>query len=145
MRQPLIPLRYRTESSRDLRQDLERMAQSLVVAFQQAPNETDMLPALAPLGSVTPGFGQILRLEPEEDEWITIQLGPPSAENACRSFGIARLSTAGAIELSCIGGCTVNGYTSLLLLGEIRMNTVTTDGENYFLDNQGALNWSYGL
>lgn len=144
MTPPFVPQRFRTDSAKDLAQDLERQAQALIAWAKEKPSENDILPLTEEIGAVRLAFGRTTRVKPIDGEWISLELRAPGLKNASRSIRVIRLSTLGAVELVCID-CTVNGYSRLLLLGDIRINTLTTDGENYFMDNSGALNWGTGL
>lgn len=145
MRQPLIPQRYRTSVARELSQDLDRLAAAILAWAKGLPSELDIVPAVSLVGATTLAFGHALQLDPQEDDEIQLELRQPSIEDAGRTMTIFRQSRDGLIELVCTGGCTINGYSRLLLLGDIRTNIITTDGSNYYLDNGGALGWGTGL
>ena len=146
MRTPDIPLRYRTDDPKNLGHDLGRLAVGLITFFRGLPSERDTVPEvgkLSPDGSIL-AFGQMARVSPREDQWITLKLPAPDSVPGGRSLSVVRLSTLGAVEVIATD-CLVSGFPRLLLLSPIGITTITFDGTNYYLNPGGALNWGYGL
>ena len=146
MTPPNIPTRYRSLSPTDLAGDLGRMAAALIQWAKGLPDPNNIVPIVSDVGpgGVLLAMGTMARVSPREDEWITLILPQPNRLQGGRKIQVVRLSELGTVELIA-NGCTVNGLTRLQLLGDMRLNTIATDGQNYFLDNQGALSWGYGL
>jgi len=148
MRQPNIPTRYRTGSKDDLAADLGRLADGILSWVKGLPVVSDSRPDVGELsadGAVL-AYGLMARVAPREDQWLVLKLPAPNPRDGGRSLQVARLTALGGVEIvTSAPGCTVNGYSRIMLLGSVGITTISTDGANFLMDNAGALNWGAGL
>lgn len=142
----IIPLVFQGAEA-VLKRELERLADGIYRWTQDADLRYEPRPTVSPIsisGTIYAAFDVITRVQPLDEETVTVQLPRPDARNGGRRLFVQRLNTAGAIVLSPLD-CTVNSYDRLVLSALPGLVTVRFDGENYYTDAPGCADWGEAL
>lgn len=144
-----IPLSFRTDDPRLLREDLSSMASTLRPYFsaltggQSAAVVQKRFQNLA-INSTKASFGFVCRISLVDGQVLKIALPPPDPANAGLLIGFSRKTSGGHVFLSS-PGCTVNGLTIARLTSAPSFVLCEFDGEDYLTTPGGtAIGFSAG-
>lgn len=136
-----IPLSFRTEDPKMLREDLERQATilrpyfgSLTGAQHTAVVQKRFLNR--PINDAKAVFGEVCRVSLVEGQVLKIALPPPDPKNAGLLIGVRRKTSAGQAFLSA-PGCLVSGFSVGKLTSAVCFVLIEFDGEDYYASPGG--------
>lgn len=144
-----IPLSFRTDDPRMLREDLERMASTLRPYFsamtgRQSASVVQKRFVNLEINATKASFGFVCRVSLIDGQVLKIALPPPDPANAGLLIGIVRKTSGGQAFLSA-PGCAVNGLAIARLTNAPSFVLCEFDGEDYYTTPGGtAIGFSAG-
>lgn len=138
-----IPLSFRTDDPRMLREDLERQAAILrpyfsVLSGRQSAAIVQKRFVNRPVNDTKAAFGEVCRVALVDGQVLKIEFPPPDPRNAGLLIGIRRKTATGQVFLAA-PECTVNGLDIARLTSAPSFVLIEFDGEDYYTSPGGTV------
>ncbi len=133
-----IPRRFSTDDPKQLKSELERMAQALDVYTRGAPDlfapRYIAIPQINPTNLV---LGQVARANLIDGDLLNIQMPPPERKNFGKRCAILRVTATGTILLHG-GPALIGGYSKYQMANDLHFVEFLLDDGNYYPSRAGG-------